>query len=726
MDVRCEKCLTIYELDDARVGDAGLTVKCQECGNLFKVRRRTGTAELVLNVPGVAGVPAAPTAAGAADPGGGDTVREIEVPPQAGEGFAASAVDEDAGETQNVITVARRAPARPEERGWMLRSASSGEVVRFRELTTLQQWIVERKVTRLDQISRGGESWKELGGIAELASFFHVVEQAEAVAHASQPGLAMQRSAADAERALPDLPTAVLSRAPTLGPGVLDDGDNTVVEMGSGRPQVPRSNAGALLLGVIVVGGLVAGGAYFLRSRTARTDAPNPAASELLQRGRTALLTDTDDGFREAISALDRALELLDEPAGASASASVLAARADLGEAHVIWAAYLLEDAHRLEASSGTAGGTAGGAAGAQAAHTLRAEAQAHLERARRVLEEGGGANAAAGPLARAFGELLRVEGGPVATAERYLQAAAQKGADDPELAYALGELALREGKAQEAVAHLGEATRGADGGLVRAHYRLAVIARDGDRTDELRRECETLARLAPRHERARTLCAAPTPAATADLGAAPRPADAGTAVTTVAAVTAAPGAAPAAKPVDHTLEPNAPSRPREPGLAPPTDYKSLVREADRLQENGHSKEARKVYERAIELDPRGVAALTGLGYCDLDAERFLQAVDRFNAALAVDPGAGDALVGLAESYKVRGQTQRAIDQYKKYLAAHPDGPKAQMARKNLRDLEPKVQKDSDAKDPDKAEASKERPRDPVLPRPPADEPPPP
>ena len=46
MDVRCEKCLTVYELDDARVGAGGLTVKCQECGNLFKVRRRdteTGT-----------------------------------------------------------------------------------------------------------------------------------------------------------------------------------------------------------------------------------------------------------------------------------------------------------------------------------------------------------------------------------------------------------------------------------------------------------------------------------------------------------------------------------------------------------------------------------------------------------------------------------------------------------------------------------------------------------
>src|SRR5271154_6068348 len=48
MDVRCEKCLTVYGLDDAKVGDAGLTVKCQDCGNLFKVRRRSDTAEMVV------------------------------------------------------------------------------------------------------------------------------------------------------------------------------------------------------------------------------------------------------------------------------------------------------------------------------------------------------------------------------------------------------------------------------------------------------------------------------------------------------------------------------------------------------------------------------------------------------------------------------------------------------------------------------------------------------
>src|SRR5437763_16004954 len=48
MDVRCEKCMTVYEFDDSKVGEQGVTVKCTQCGNLFKVKRRERTQELAL------------------------------------------------------------------------------------------------------------------------------------------------------------------------------------------------------------------------------------------------------------------------------------------------------------------------------------------------------------------------------------------------------------------------------------------------------------------------------------------------------------------------------------------------------------------------------------------------------------------------------------------------------------------------------------------------------
>src|SRR5512146_2875752 len=51
MDVRCEKCQTEYELDESRLKPGGVTVKCTNCGHMFKIRKRTPT-----NV----GVPIAP------------------------------------------------------------------------------------------------------------------------------------------------------------------------------------------------------------------------------------------------------------------------------------------------------------------------------------------------------------------------------------------------------------------------------------------------------------------------------------------------------------------------------------------------------------------------------------------------------------------------------------------------------------------------------------------
>jgi len=69
---------------------------------------------------------------------------------------------------------------RPEEgpRQWQVRHAD-GRRVEFKELTTLQRWIVEGRIKRDHEISRDGGTWKPLGEIKELAPFFDVVERAE-------------------------------------------------------------------------------------------------------------------------------------------------------------------------------------------------------------------------------------------------------------------------------------------------------------------------------------------------------------------------------------------------------------------------------------------------------------------------------------------------------------------------------------------------------------------
>jgi predicted Zn finger-like uncharacterized protein len=43
MDVRCERCKTLYELDDTRVSEAGTTVRCTTCGHCSGSGRRSSS-----------------------------------------------------------------------------------------------------------------------------------------------------------------------------------------------------------------------------------------------------------------------------------------------------------------------------------------------------------------------------------------------------------------------------------------------------------------------------------------------------------------------------------------------------------------------------------------------------------------------------------------------------------------------------------------------------------
>ena len=123
MDVSCERCRTEYEFDEARLTDSGVAVKCASCGHIFLVRK---------------------PAAAAPAPG----------------------------------------PDKPRE--WKLRKKDQAPIT-FRELTTLQKWIVEGKVDRSDEISLKGETWKPLGEIPELAAFFQVFENAQKAPAQSEP-----------------------------------------------------------------------------------------------------------------------------------------------------------------------------------------------------------------------------------------------------------------------------------------------------------------------------------------------------------------------------------------------------------------------------------------------------------------------------------------------------------------------------------------------------------
>ena len=162
MDVRCEKCGTEYELDESRLKPGGVTVKCTNCGHMFKIRKRTPT-----NVGGVptagstlAGLPAMGSGIGKAPGASG------------GMGRADSILDE--GPTTRAL--GEEGPTTI-ERQWVIR-LENGEQKTCRELATLQQWIVSNVVSRESLISRTGKTWKRLGDITELAQYFDIADEA--------------------------------------------------------------------------------------------------------------------------------------------------------------------------------------------------------------------------------------------------------------------------------------------------------------------------------------------------------------------------------------------------------------------------------------------------------------------------------------------------------------------------------------------------------------------
>ncbi|ABS28519.1 zinc-ribbon domain-containing protein [Anaeromyxobacter sp. Fw109-5] len=183
MDVRCERCKAQYVFDDEQVTPSGLAVQCTNCGHLFKVKKK----ELVVTVPVKPGeLDRAPLpASAAARPSGG-------------------------------------APPRSEPREWRVRSPGGG-VLTCRELTTVQKWIVEGKIAREAEISAGGDTWKRLGEIEELGSFFAVVEQAERaratpVETPRPPRVPPPPPSGFPPPALPLPPPATLARPPAARP----------------------------------------------------------------------------------------------------------------------------------------------------------------------------------------------------------------------------------------------------------------------------------------------------------------------------------------------------------------------------------------------------------------------------------------------------------------------------------------------------------------------------
>ncbi len=701
MDVRCRQCGTEYELDDARVGAAGTTVKCSSCGHVFKVMQSGNTAD----------------ASGA-------------VRAAAADGRAAVADDRSAprggGQETPVMGTPPSNPPQPAVGDWMVKKAD-GQVFRFRELTTLQKWIVERKVVRDDEISRTGRSWKKLGEIAELTSFFQVVEAADAAQrqvtasmmpqvhltatptgtfqaypfHEMQAQQAAAAAQAQAQAMATPAPMASdpgsgpqrpLTLAPQPAPMAddsldLDDDDPVLAWQRRRR----RLSMAAVVVSIVVIAAV--------------------ATAVVMQRRGSALPETTVKAVTEALSSGDataRGQALATLAATPSPQSGVVAARLLAEEARVARGALrLLDERKALGADAAAIGGSdavalqtivedrlaranaAVFAARAKADADAAVLAQAALAAAAVALAQGDAPVVVkeAGTVREHAAALSEAERGSIDDELRLLltlaEAAALKPDDSAGADTAIQKLArFDDGRAKSASVLL--ALTAARAAYEKAHAATPPAALDEVSAAATRQKLATLSTSDPRRAAADALLSAwataPTPPAPPD-GATPDGATPDGATPD--------GATPDGKKPDEAPDGKKPDGTKADDSAGGGDsFDALMRQGERALVSERSAAAYAAFKKATQKDTTSQRAWLKLGWAALDTGKKAEAVRAFERALSLSPGLSEAQFGLAEALRFSGRKDDAIAAYKRYLEMDPKGKDANIAKNALKQLE--------------------------------------
>ena len=127
-----------------------------------------------------------------------------------------------------------------------------------------------------------------------------------------------------------------------------------------------------------------------------------------------------------------------------------------------------------------------------------------------------------------------------------------------------------------------------------------------------------------------------------------------------------------------HTAKsPGAAANPIAPVVLPKTNAEAQAAfdEGVRLMKMGkkHYKEARKPLQRATELDGRLFEAWHDLGVIETSLGNFDKAVDDFERALSIQPGARKTLLAYGESLRRAHRPKKAASVYSKWLDSDPN-----------------------------------------------------
>ena len=646
MDVRCNRCGTEYELDDTRVAQSGTTVKCSSCGHVFKVLPSGQTQSVVPR----------------------EATGPVRRPPSP-----------SSTETPTLGSFPAPAPAPAPAAGgeWMVKK-TDGQTFRFRELTTLQKWIVERKVGRDDEISRSGKSWKRLGEIAELTSFFQVVEAAEAAQRApgfqgqaptpQMPNIQLSATPTGTFSAIP-VPMAAptidagfsqppITLAPTPRPAAvianhdsdeldeLDDDDPVLAWQRKRKTMMAAVVAGgAALLVVIIVAVLGAGPAGL-------DPAVNAAALE-------ALKSDDETRRKAALTVLEPHLA---HPLAQAWRARLLTARAQS-----------LLDENRLKEQLGKLDLSAAALVpSTKDGEQLLAEATATIVALRAHDPVPAEVDLAAAAIALAKGDTQALST-DVALAQEHAKHhgdGPERGATDTEarLLLTLAE-AHRADDAGDAKESLQKLERFSDGRARSAAAIVAVTLAAVSRTKEAAAPKEVVD------------AAAAFVGQLSDNDRRKQIAQKILAAASVAPIPPTPIEAPAPVPVPEPVEP-------EPSSPSADSYEVLMQKAEKALVSERSKTAYDLLKKAVALRPEVARPWLKLGWAATDTNRHAEAQRAFRKALDVDSSMSEAQFGLAESLRFSGKKDEALAAYKAYLKQDPTGKEASIAKNAIQQLE--------------------------------------
>lgn len=115
-----------------------------------------------------------------------------------------------------------------------------------------------------------------------------------------------------------------------------------------------------------------------------------------------------------------------------------------------------------------------------------------------------------------------------------------------------------------------------------------------------------------------------------------------------------------------------------------PTSYEDYMNLAEKQRNQGQCKTALLNYQKAQKLNSSSASPLAGMGWCHIDQERNPDALEAFGRAIDLDPGYGDAYIGMGEAYHYSGNDEFARKYYRRYLDRFPAGSQAAIARNFL------------------------------------------